>query len=98
MSKPRILIADDEEGIRESLNLILGDTYEVAFARDGSFALASYINEAIAIGDWTFFTTFMEKIQRVSEKDVLRVLEKYFVPEQSTVGHYISTVTTSHEK
>jgi len=71
---------------------------EVAFARDGSFALASYINEAIAIGDWTFFTTFMEKIQRVSEKDVLRVLEKYFVPEQSTVGHYISTVTTSHEK
>ena len=39
MSKPRILIADDEEGIRESLNLILGDTYELAFARDGEETL-----------------------------------------------------------
>ena len=39
MAKPRILIADDEEGIRESLNLILGDTYDLAFARDGEETL-----------------------------------------------------------
>ena len=39
MAKPRILIADDEEGIRESLNLILGDAYDLAFARDGEETL-----------------------------------------------------------
>lgn len=35
MSKLRILVADDEEGIRESLSLILEDAYEVEFAADG---------------------------------------------------------------
>lgn len=39
MARPRILIADDEEGIRESLNLILGDTYDLIFAHDGEQAL-----------------------------------------------------------
>ena len=40
MAKPRILIADDEEGIRESLNLILGDEYDLEFAKDGEETLA----------------------------------------------------------
>lgn len=39
MARPRILIADDEEGIRESLSLILGDQYELAFVHDGEGAL-----------------------------------------------------------
>ena len=38
MPKPRILIADDEEGIRESLSLILEDEYELVFAADGQAA------------------------------------------------------------
>ncbi len=38
--KPRVLIADDEEGVRESLNLILSDDYELAFAMDGEETLA----------------------------------------------------------
>ena len=40
MSKLRILIADDEEGIRESLRLILGDDYDLDFATDGQQTLA----------------------------------------------------------
>ena len=40
MARPRILIADDEEGIRESLNLILGEDYDLAFAKDGEETLA----------------------------------------------------------
>ena len=40
MAHSRILVADDEEGIRESLNLILGDDYELDFAQDGEEALA----------------------------------------------------------
>ena len=39
MATARILIADDEEGIRESLNLILGDHYDLDFAQDGEEAL-----------------------------------------------------------
>ena len=40
MPRSRILIADDEEGIRESLNLILGDHYDLDFAMDGEETLA----------------------------------------------------------
>ena len=39
MAKHRILIADDEEGIRESLNLILGEEYDLTFAKNGEEAL-----------------------------------------------------------
>jgi len=40
MGRIRILIADDEEGIRESLNLILGEDYDLVFATNGAEALA----------------------------------------------------------
>ena len=39
MPRTRILVADDEEGIRESLNLILGDDYDLDFAQDGEETL-----------------------------------------------------------
>lgn len=46
---PRILIADDEEGIRESLGLILSGPYDVTFARDGEEALAKMKKEVFAL-------------------------------------------------
>ena len=49
MPRPRILIADDEEGIRESLNLILGDEYDLVFARDGEETLAKLKNESFEL-------------------------------------------------
>ena len=48
MAKPRILIADDEEGIRESLSLILGEHYELTLAKDGEEALALLQKEPFA--------------------------------------------------
>jgi DNA-binding NtrC family response regulator len=39
MSKKRILVCDDEEGIRESLNLILEKNYDVSFANNGEEAI-----------------------------------------------------------
>ena len=39
MNKTRILIADDEEGIRESLNLILSEEHALSFAKDGEETL-----------------------------------------------------------
>lgn len=38
--KPRVLIADDEEGIRESLRLILDRDYEIEVAANGEETLA----------------------------------------------------------
>lgn len=61
----------------------------VAFSRDGSYAVASALNEAIAIGDWTFYTTFMKNIENVSVENIKEVVTKYFIEDQSTVGHFI---------
>ena len=44
MSRHKILIADDEEGIRESLSLILGDQYQLEFAEDGQAAFSKLAN------------------------------------------------------
>lgn len=41
----RILVADDEEGIRESLSLILGEDYDLVFAVDGQETLAKLTAE-----------------------------------------------------
>jgi DNA-binding NtrC family response regulator len=43
--KPLILICDDEEGVRESLNLILGEEYKLAFVTNGKEVL-NYIEKA----------------------------------------------------
>ncbi len=40
-----ILICDDEEGVRESLNLILGDEYRLDFVDNGDEAL-QYLSKA----------------------------------------------------
>ena len=45
MGRTRILIADDEEGIRESLSLILGEEYDLTFAKDGEETLAKLAQE-----------------------------------------------------
>jgi len=37
--KKKILICDDELGVRESLNLILSDDYDLVFAEDGLQAI-----------------------------------------------------------
>ena len=39
MNKPRILICDDEEGVRESLKLILAEAYDVTSAEEGEEAV-----------------------------------------------------------
>lgn len=44
MSRYKILIADDEEGIRESLSLILGDQYDLEFAEDGQAVFSKLAN------------------------------------------------------
>ena len=62
----------------------------VAFSRDGTYAVASALNEAIAIGDWTFYTNFMDNISNVTEEKIKEVVKKYFTEDQSTTGWFIA--------
>lgn len=62
---------------------------EMAFSRDGSYSIASALNEAIATGDWTFYTTYAEKINAVKQADVKNVANNYLLEDQSTTGYFI---------
>ncbi|MFC1807215.1 response regulator [Candidatus Omnitrophota bacterium] len=42
MNKQRILICDDEESARESLNLVLSDKYDLTFAANSEEAIESF--------------------------------------------------------
>lgn len=57
-----------------------------AFGRDGPFAIASQLNEAIAVGDWTLYTTFLDRIERVTPEAVRSVARRVFVRDAATVG------------
>jgi zinc protease len=65
------------------------ETASTAYARDGSFAIASQINEDIAAGDWTAYLTQPEKIGAVTVADVNRVAKAYLLEDQSTTGWFI---------
>lgn len=62
---------------------------DAAYGRDGSYSIASQLNEAIAIGDWTYYTTFVEKIEAVTTNDVQRVAQTYLLEDKSTTGIFL---------
>jgi zinc protease len=62
---------------------------ERAFSQDGTFALASAINDCIAVGDWSLYVTLEDKIKSVKPADVQRVAKSYLNEDQSTVGWFI---------
>ena len=68
------------------------------FSQDGSYAIASGLNEAIASGDWTLYTTYGEKISAVTKEDIKRVVNKYFLEDLSTVGYFIPLGSGSQAK
>jgi len=59
------------------------------FRQDGSYMVAGSLNEAIASGDWTLYTTYEEKVAAVTAEDVKSIVERYFLEDLSTVGHFI---------
>jgi zinc protease len=43
---------------------------KTAFSRDGSFSIAAHLNEALALGDWKFYTTLSKNIDAVTSEMV----------------------------
>ena len=78
-----------EAEVSRAINQI---TAETAFDRDGSFSIASQLNEAIAVGDWTFYVTFLDNIRNVTAQHVQDVVKKYFIENQSTTGYFIPEI------
>jgi zinc protease len=60
-----------------------------AYRRDGTAGVAGEINEWIAVGDWTLYVTFPQKVAEVTPADVQRVARKYFAEDQSTTGWFV---------
>ncbi len=61
----------------------------LAYRRDGSFAIAGQINEAIAVGDWTLYATILDKLKAVTPAEVQRVAKAYLNEDQSTTGWFV---------
>ena len=86
---PKVLICDDEEGIRESLKLILGDHYELILTKDGLQCL-DVLEKSKDIG-----LVLMDiKMPKVNGLDVLKqVKEKHSSLPVVIVTGYKSTET-----
>jgi zinc protease len=61
----------------------------IAYGRDGSFSIASNLNESIAAGDWTLYYTVDDATAKVTAADVRRVAKKYLDVNKSTTGWFI---------
>jgi zinc protease len=66
-------------------------TAQTAFDRDGPMKIASQLNEAIAAGDWTLYTRYLDRLRDVTPDDVRRVARTYLVDAHNTVGWYVPT-------
>jgi zinc protease len=66
-----------------------------AYGRDGSFAIASNLNETIAAGDWTLYYTLDDATRKVTAADVKRVANAYFDAARSTTGWFVPLPATA---
>ena len=73
MENPKILICDDEEGIRESLKLILGDHYNLVTVDSGSMAL-----EVLSHSQDIKVMLLDIKMPKTNGLDVLQEIKKKF--------------------
>jgi len=87
----KILICDDEEGIRESLNLILGDHYDLILTDGGEQCLQCLEN------DKTIGLVLLDiKMPQIHGLDILKVIkEKYPDLHVLIVTGYKSVETAS---
>ena len=71
---------------------------QTAYKRDGTFDVASALNEDIAAGDWTRYYTLDAATRKVTPDDVKRVANRYLDLSQSVTGWFIPVVATPAAK
>ncbi|MFL2510940.1 MAG: M16 family metallopeptidase [Candidatus Neomarinimicrobiota bacterium] len=75
-----------EEEVKRAQSQLIAS---MKFSQDGSYAVASGLNEAIASGDWTLYTTYGDKIGAVTKEDIKKTVNKYFLEDLSTIGYFV---------
>ncbi len=71
----------------KTLELLKETLYaEELFQRDGSRAIALSIAEYVATGDWKRYVGSLEAIERTTSADIARVMKKYLVLKNATIG------------
>lgn len=68
--------------------VLSGVTTEIAFSRDGHYAMLSSLNESIAAGDWRLFFDVPKNIEKVTPKKMKDVARTYLSKNTMTVGYY----------
>ena len=77
-----------EEVLRAKTKLIT----RKKFNDDGggsSASVAFALNEAIGSGDWTLYTSYIERIESVTPEKIQEVAKRYLNEDLSTVGYFI---------
>ena len=68
-----------------------------AFGRDGPYAVVAQLNEAIALGDWTLFAEYRDRIDAVTPEAVRAAAARLVSADRRTVGHYIPEASGQQE-
>ena len=79
------------EGITEDELRKAKEQIEVSVirSRDGTYAYASALGEAVASADWKWFLGYIDAVKAVTTEDVKRVAATYLIPGHATVGWFI---------
>ena len=59
------------------------------FGRESSASVMFEINEAVAAGDWAYYTTFVERIERVTPERVAAAARRYAVDDNRTTIFFV---------
>ena len=64
------------------------------FARESSADVMFELNEAVAAGNWRYYTTFMAKIDRVTPSRVGAAARRYAIDDNRTTGFFLPQTAT----
>ena len=68
------------------------------FSRDGSYAIAQELSGLIAAGDWTLFSSYLDKIRVLTPADIQRVARTYLKDAGLTTAYLISKKPAPREE
>ncbi|MCL6511570.1 MAG: insulinase family protein [Anaerolineae bacterium] len=63
---------------------------QVTFSTETATTQAFWLGFSEVIADYTWFTTFLSRLARVTPDDVSRVANRYLARDNVTVGHYLA--------
>lgn len=82
----------DADELARAKSVIKANT---VYGRDGPYAIADQINDAIAMGDWSAYINLPQAIQSVPAEALQEVAAKYFIERSSTTGWFVPEVVNS---